>query len=42
MERKKSEGFIMKVYFNETEILRRRGRPFVKLKDRMKELLIEG
>ena len=45
MERKKSEEFVKKVYVNETEGPRRRGKPGVRWKDRvkeyMKELLIE-
>ena len=44
---KKSEDFVQKLYVSKTEDPRRRGRPVVRWKDRvkeysMKELLIEG
>ena len=37
MERKNSEELVKKVYVSETECPRRRGRPVIRWKDRVKE-----
>ena len=41
MERKKSEEFVKKVYVSESECRRRRRRPVVRWKDRVKEYMHE-
>ena len=41
MKRKKSEEFVNKVYVSETEGPRRRGKPVLRWKDRIKEYIHE-
>ena len=41
-ENNNNKEFVKKLYVSETECSRKRGRPVVRWKDRMKELLIEG
>ena len=42
MERKKNEEFVKKVYVSETEDPRKRGRPAVRWKDRVKEFISQS
>ena len=42
MCRKRSEEFVKKVYVNQTECPRRKGRPLVTWTDRVKEYMHEG